>query len=430
MKNEPVRQALIMFAGYPSTGKTTSTQRLYYQFMNNYSVSLLSTLSVRETLGLMDDLHSEEKRQKVYDTIATLAEEKIGEQSDFIILDGNFNRRHRREAIYRLRGKYPLDIYVVECVVNDMESIQKRLDQREKRAENPQHKAYRMDTFNLIKESADPISEDRLPNGTKPLIIQYDTEKQSWKLESTSPLDGKRLQVVEQIIEALHPPLAENRPAVAGDVSKGQVKAVIFDIGGVIQPLRWELVTKRVGKVKPGLSMDEFRNAFYFEKEKYFGLYETAQINAIEFWTMVANQIGVPIGEIGYLSECLGSLYSDVDEDIKDLILQLKEGYSLYTLSNSCLELERTTGLYSNQYQHFDKLYFSHRIGWKKPDQEAFLWVLRDTGLRGEECIFVDDVSANVMAAQSVGMIGILYVSPQKLIEEIGNLLSYADNDR
>lgn len=419
MTNEPARQALIMFTGYPSTGKTTSTQRLYYQFMNNYRVSLLSTLSVRDTLGLMDDLHSEEKRQKVYDTIVTLTEEKIRERSEFIILDGNFNRRHRREAVYRLREKYPLDIYVVECVVNDMKSIQRRLNHRKKRAENPQHKAYRMETYNLIRQSADPIQDDCLPNGTKPLIIQYDTETQSWKLESSSPLHGKRLQVVEQIVEALQPPMAEYDPAAASDVSKEQIKAIIFDIGGVIQPLRWELVTRRVSKIKSGLSMDEFRNAFYFEKEKYFGLYETAQLNAIEFWTMVANQIGVPIGKVGYLSECLGGLYSDVDEDIGDLILRLEKRYRLYALSNSCLELERATARCADCYKHFDKLYFSHRIGWKKPDQEAFRHVLRDTGLRAEECIFVDDVSVNVMAAESVGMVGLLYVSPEKLIEEM-----------
>ena len=54
------KQSVLLFIGNPSTGKTTSTQRVYYQFLNNYMVSLLTTLSIRIDQGTINDLYSEE----------------------------------------------------------------------------------------------------------------------------------------------------------------------------------------------------------------------------------------------------------------------------------------------------------------------------------------------------------------------------------
>ena len=93
--------------------------------------------------------------------------------------------------------------------------------------------------------------------------------------------------------------------------------------------------------------------------------------------------------------------------------------------SNSFLELERQVQLDKSVYQNFDKVYFSHKIGFKKPSLDSYRFVLNDIELEGNECIFIDDVSDNIRAAEEVGMHGILFVSVQDLLKKLQNYISF-----
>ena len=421
------KQSVLLFIGNPSTGKTTSTQRVYYQFLNNYVVSLLTTLSIRVDQETINDLYSEEYREQVYQKIAELTENRLRKNDDFVILDGNFNKRHRRQAIYEVAQKKNSEIFVVECLVTQEDSIKDRLEYRQRHENNIQHKASSMELYRLIKDDADLVYQDVLPSGKKPTIIQYYTDTQTMSLVSET-LESDQRSIVGQIKKAILPESSLKEIMVETpnpEVSRSSIKAIVFDVGGVIQQLRWEKVANKLAKLKPGLTTDEFRNAFYYDKEQYFGLYETSKLTAIEFWTMVADQIGLSSKNLGALSESIALLYSDIDDEIVDLISTLHRNYSLYILSNSFLELERQVQLDKSVYQNFDKVYFSHKIGFKKPSLDSYRFVLNDIELEGNECIFIDDVSDNIRAAEEVGMHGILFVSVQALLKKLQNYISF-----
>ena len=142
-------------------------------------------------------------------------------------------------------------------------------------------------------------------------------------------------------------------------------------------------------------------------------------MTGLEFWGMVASKLRIPANRIDALSATFERLYARMDEGVLRLIEGLTGRYRLYTLSNSCPELERATLLQDHSYRHFDRMYFSHRIGMRKPFPEAYRHVLADTGWQPEQCLFVDDVQANVSAALQVGMRAILYVSPHQLQRDL-----------
>jgi putative hydrolase of the HAD superfamily len=52
----------------------------------------------------------------------------------------------------------------------------------------------------------------------------------------------------------------------------------------------------------------------------------------------------------------------------------------------------------------FDKAYYSHEIGLRKPDAEAFEYVLNENNLKPEETLFIDDSIQNIEGARRVGM--------------------------
>jgi putative hydrolase of the HAD superfamily len=51
----------------------------------------------------------------------------------------------------------------------------------------------------------------------------------------------------------------------------------------------------------------------------------------------------------------------------------------------------------------FKKIYYSHEIGWHKPDPEAWGYVIKDAAIKPEETLFLDDNIHNVKASQELG---------------------------
>jgi putative hydrolase of the HAD superfamily len=52
----------------------------------------------------------------------------------------------------------------------------------------------------------------------------------------------------------------------------------------------------------------------------------------------------------------------------------------------------------------FDKVYFSHRVGLRKPMPEIFELILNSNGLKPEHTLFIDDSPQHIAAAQKLGI--------------------------
>ena len=93
-----------------------------------------------------------------------------------------------------------------------------------------------------------------------------------------------------------------------------------------------------------------------------------------------------------------------------DYLSELKSGYSLYLLSNTnILHLKHFRAIFFNDYgfpidKLFKKTYYSHEIGFRKPNPMAYLKVLEDAALIPGKTLFVDDLKANTDAAAELGM--------------------------
>ena len=67
---------------------------------------------------------------------------------------------------------------------------------------------------------------------------------------------------------------------------------------------------------------------------------------------------------------------------------------------------------------YFDKEYFSCRLGKRKPDPEAFKFILQDNHLTASETLFIDDTLRHVKGAQQAGLQGI-HLTPDKSIFDL-----------
>jgi putative hydrolase of the HAD superfamily len=114
----------------------------------------------------------------------------------------------------------------------------------------------------------------------------------------------------------------------------------------------------------------------------------------------------------------------DIPRDRIKYIEELKNKYRVFLLSNTN-EIHRLKfhSIFEENFgysfdQLFERNHYSHEMGLRKPDQAIFLQVLAENNLVASETLFIDDISENVMAAESVGMKG-LNIVPGTLLESL-----------
>ena len=72
--------------------------------------------------------------------------------------------------------------------------------------------------------------------------------------------------------------------------------------------------------------------------------------------------------------------------------------------------------------QLFERNFYSHEMGMRKPNPAIFEKALEETGLDPRETLFVDDLIENVEAAKAVGING-LHIEAGTLLEALPSYL-------
>ncbi|MEO6833426.1 MAG: HAD-IA family hydrolase, partial [Chitinophagaceae bacterium] len=79
--------------------------------------------------------------------------------------------------------------------------------------------------------------------------------------------------------------------------------------------------------------------------------------------------------------------------------------------------LKNTVGIPSLAH-FFDKVYYSHQVGMRKPDAEIFLKILKENNLDPAKTLFLDDSPQHLVTAESLG-IRTLLVTKELGMEQI-----------
>ncbi|MFI5822825.1 HAD family hydrolase [Streptomyces rishiriensis] len=70
-----------------------------------------------------------------------------------------------------------------------------------------------------------------------------------------------------------------------------------------------------------------------------------------------------------------------------------------------------------------DVVVLSEQVRLRKPDPRIYQLALDQLGLRGSECIFVDDIATNLPPAQALGITTIHATDPTHTVQQLRNLL-------
>lgn len=192
------------------------------------------------------------------------------------------------------------------------------------------------------------------------------------------------------------------------------IKNIIFDLGGVIL----NLDNRRTEEAFTSLGVKDFRSYFgHGHASDFFREYEVGRISDRQFIDSIRELTGISVSDEAIV-DSWNALLLDFPPERIQLLKELRRSYRLFLFSNTnALHMASFQKTFADTFgggsleDYFEKTYYSHLLGMRKPDKESFEYILRENKLDPAETMFVDDAIVNVEGAEQVGLKG-LFLRP------------------
>lgn len=204
------------------------------------------------------------------------------------------------------------------------------------------------------------------------------------------------------------------------------VKNIIFDLGGVLINLNYQLTRKAF----EDLGVEDF-DAFYTQ-HKANPLFENLEVGAIEpvaFYEALREATGLTLSN-DQLETAWNAMLLDFPIERLLWLDQIKNKYNIYLFSNTnAIHYKAFTSIYAQtapliglntDFNHFFKTaYYSHTLGQRKPELAAFEAVIQDAKLDPAQTLFIDDTISNIEGAQKAGL-QTIFLSGGLNVQDVG----------
>ena len=184
------------------------------------------------------------------------------------------------------------------------------------------------------------------------------------------------------------------------------IRNIIFDLGGVLLNLDFDKTTAAF----TALGVKEFEEYFnQFHANPLFKQLETGSVADENFYSTLRSTASITADNAA-IDKAWNAMLLDFPKERIELIRQLASRYRVFLFSNTnAIHHAEFHRIFRQAYGFefdtlFEKAYYSHIIGHRKPDVSAFEFILKDSNLVPGETLFVDDTQPNLDAAREAGM--------------------------
>lgn len=203
-----------------------------------------------------------------------------------------------------------------------------------------------------------------------------------------------------------------------------EIKNIIFDLGGVII----NLDNRRTEDAFVSLGAKNFSQFFgHGFAASFFKEYEVGKIKDEEFIENI-RQLGNLTVSDETIIQAWDALLLDFPPERIELLKKLGKKYRIFLFSNTnAMHMKTVRKIYQDTFKDgilddlFEKTYYSHTLGLRKPTPESFHHIIKENQLKPEETMFVDDAKINVDGANAAGLKG-FYLEPGKTIVDMDGI--------
>lgn len=178
----------------------------------------------------------------------------------------------------------------------------------------------------------------------------------------------------------------------------------------------------------------ENADEFYSHKlqDPVFTAFERGDITPQYFRDRIRQIVNKPDITDEQIDKAWNSLLIGIPQGNHDLLLSLKGKYRTFLLSNinaihydHIMNYLKTDFGFDGNDHLFEKVYYSHLMGKRKPEAEIFQQVLDENKLDPAETLFIDDSPQHLATAQKLGIQTYLMTAPdsiRKLFKEVSEV--------
>ncbi len=186
-----------------------------------------------------------------------------------------------------------------------------------------------------------------------------------------------------------------------------QYKNIIFDLGGVIINLDYWETVRRMSKLA---GRDLTENYSQKAQDPIFDDLETGKITPTEFREGLKRVFGFE-ASTEQIDDAWNAMLLDIPKERIQLLKKIGKEKRIFLLSNTNAIhkpiyeniLLQSNGL-ENLNDIFEKSYYSHEVGDRKPYTSIFQTVVDENGLEKSETLFIDDSIQHVEGARKAGL--------------------------
>jgi glucose-1-phosphatase len=198
------------------------------------------------------------------------------------------------------------------------------------------------------------------------------------------------------------------------------VKNIIFDLGGVIMDIDVQYTLNAFSDLGLKNMHEYFSHGF---AASFFSDHEAGRISDENFLKEIKNLLTADVSDQA-VTDAWNALILCFPPERISLLKEIRSRYRLFLYSNTnAIHHEKFSEIYRNSFTGeledlFEKAYFSHVLGQRKPETTGFKLIIDEIGLNPKETLFVDDALINVEGAIKAGLKG-LYLPPGFYITDI-----------
>jgi len=200
------------------------------------------------------------------------------------------------------------------------------------------------------------------------------------------------------------------------------IKAIIFDLGGVIVELDFSNFYNRIITLSP---LNKPQTPIMLEFFRQSDIYHQGNMSDDEFYQLACELLQVCALNQQEFFDAFNSIISGFNHEVIEILKKLKNSsaYKLIALSN--VNSSHWDYLLNQKWgflEYFNELILSHEVHMTKPEKGIFKLAIEKAGCKPEEILFIDDGVNNVVSAKQLGIKGIHFTTVDVLVEELRNL--------
>jgi glucose-1-phosphatase len=179
------------------------------------------------------------------------------------------------------------------------------------------------------------------------------------------------------------------------------VDALLFDLGRVVIDIDFNQAFSRwAGHAR----CDQRLIGERFRHDAAYKRHERGEIDSKEYFANLRASLGLEISD-AQLLDGWNSIHVGEMLGVSELLAKAAESFPLYAFTNSNREHElywskQFSGILTN----FKEIYVSSTIGLRKPEAEAYDYVVRAIGVSADRIVFFDDILENIEGARARGL--------------------------